>query len=183
VPAAEIDVVRQMIRHRLNAPLAHGVGRYFDAMGAIGLGRPRAAYEGQIALEWNVAAADGESGRYRYDVVRAEPWELDLRPMVRDAVIELIGGEPAARVSARFHNTLAAATAELVRGVSRTVGALPVALSGGCFQNARLTESVLRELTPEFAVYTHGSVPPGDGGIALGQAVIAGRTCDVPRST
>jgi hydrogenase maturation protein HypF len=173
IPAADVDVVRQMIRQRLNAPLAHGVGRYFDGMGALGLGRSRAGYEGHLALAWNVAAADGERGRYRYDIARTSPWQLDLRPMVRDAVFELIGGESPARVSARFHNTLAAATADLVRGVARTAGKLPVALSGGCFQNARLTEAVLRELVPEFTVYTHARVPPGDGGLALGQAVVA----------
>jgi hydrogenase maturation protein HypF len=163
-----------MIRGQLNAPSAHGVGRYFDAMGALGLARPRAAFEGQIAMAWNAVADDDERGRYRYEISKQDiPWRLDLRHAVRDAVFELVGGEPASRVSARFHNTLASATADLVRGVACSRGRLPVALSGGCFQNARLAESVMAELQPEFRVYTHGWVPPGDGGIALGQAVIA----------
>jgi hydrogenase maturation protein HypF len=76
-------------------------------------------------------------------------------------------------VSARFHNTLAAATADLVRGVARTHGRLPVALTGGCFQNARLAEGVQRLLARDFVVLMHERVPPGDGGIALGQAAIA----------
>ena len=46
-------------------------------------------------------------------------------------------------------------------------------LSGGCFQNARLTETIVRGLRPDFTVYTHERVPPGDGGIALGQAMVA----------
>lgn len=174
VPARELEVVRSMVRQQVNAPLAHGVGRYFDAMGALGLGRHLAAYEGQLALEWNVVAASDERGRYRYEIVRAmSPWQLDLRSGVRDAVFELVGGEPAARVSARFHNTLVAATADLVRGVACVHGRLPVALSGGCFQNPRLTEGIVHELEPEFTVLLHAKVPPGDGGLSLGQAVVA----------
>ncbi len=174
LPQADIDVVRRMIREHLHSPVAHGVGRYFDALGALALVRPRATYEGQLALEWNVVADADERGRYRYEISRsAQPWQLDLRQTVRDCVFELIGGEPPARISARFHNTLAAATADLVRGVARSHGKRPVALSGGCFQNPRLAESVLHELTPEFTVYMHQNVPPGDGGLALGQAVVA----------
>jgi hydrogenase maturation protein HypF len=174
LPQADIDVVRRMIREHIYAPAAHGVGRYFDALAALALIRPRATYEGQLALEWNVVADPAERGRYRYEIGRSgQPWQLDLRQTVRDCVFELIGGEPPARISARFHNTLAAATADLVRGVARAYGKRPVALSGGCFQNPRLTESVLRDLSPEFTVYTHQNVPPGDGGLALGQAVVA----------
>jgi hydrogenase maturation protein HypF len=174
VAPRDLEVVRGMVRQQVNAPLAHGVGRYFDAMAALGLGRHLAAYEGQLALEWNVVAARDERGRYRYEIVRvSSPWELDLRPAVRDAVFELVGGEPAARVSARFHNTLVAATADLVRGVACVHGRLPVALSGGCFQNPRLTEGIVHELVPEFTVLLHARVPPGDGGLSLGQAVVA----------
>jgi hydrogenase maturation protein HypF len=175
VARADIDVVLRMIREGVNAPKAHGVGRYFDAFGALGLSRPSATYEGQIALEWNMAAASGERGRYRYALDRSSPvcCVIDFRQAVRDAVFELIGGEPAGRVSARFHNTLAAATVDLVRCVARKHGRLPVALSGGCFQNRRLTESVLGGLAPDFTAYVHRQVPPGDGGLSLGQAVIA----------
>ncbi len=174
VPARELEVVRAMIRERVNTPMAHGAGRYVDGMAALGSGRPVAAYDGQLALEWSVAAAADERGRYRYDIVRAaSPWQIDLRSAVRDAVFELVGGEPSSRVCARFHNTLVAATADLVRGVARVHGRLPVALSGGCFQNPRLTEGVVFELEPEFTVLRHAKVPPGDGGVSLGQAVVA----------
>lgn len=174
IPMRELDAVRSMVRQQFNAPVAHGVGRYFDGMAALGLGRATAAYDGQLALEWNTVAAPDERGRYRYDILRATaPWQLDLRSAVRDAVFELVGGEPAARVSARFHNTLVAATADLVRGVACVHGRLPVALSGGCFQNPRLTEGIVHELEPEFTVLLHGKVPPNDGGLSLGQAVVA----------
>jgi hydrogenase maturation protein HypF len=174
VPSRDLEAVRSMVRQQFNAPVAHGVGRYFDGMAALGLGRDAAAYDGQLALEWNTVAEPDERGRYRYDILRAtSPWQLDLRSAVRDAVFELVGGEPAARVSARFHNTLVAATADLVRGVACVHGRLPVALSGGCFQNPRLTEGIVHELEPEFTVLLHGKVPPNDGGLSLGQAVVA----------
>jgi hydrogenase maturation protein HypF len=170
----EQAVVRQMIARGVQAPLAHGVGRYFDALGALVLGRSRSSYEGQVALAWNLAADPAETGRYRFEIdFAAAPWQLDLRPLVRDAVGDLLAGRTAATISGRFHNTLAAATAVLVRETARRTGRLPVVLTGGCFQNARLAEGVLAELAAEFDVRLHREVPPGDGGVSLGQALVA----------
>ena len=75
------------------------------------------------------------------------------------------------RVSARFHNAMAD-VARRWSGARRVSGPLPVVLTGGCFQNAWLAEGVERRLGG-FEVCLHGEVPPGDGGIALGQAVVA----------
>jgi hydrogenase maturation protein HypF len=174
IPRSDRDVVLQMIRRGFNTPAAHGVGRYFDAFGALLLDRVVSRYEGQIALELNMAAEDRETGRYHYEVSQGQaPWEIDLRPAVRDAVFERIGGESVTCIAARIHNTLAAASVDVVRRVSHQFGRLPVVLSGGCFQNARLAETIVAGLEPEFHVYLNRRVPPGDGGIALGQAVIA----------
>jgi len=163
--------IRRMIERDFNSPAAHGVGRYFDALGAIGLAKPDARYEGEVALLWNLAADPNERGRYSV-VVRegAAPWEIDPRPMVKAAVLDLIGGVDPSIVSARFHNTLAEVTIEVVRAASEANGDAPVVLTGGCFQNARLAEQVLRGIPG--AVMNH-QIPPGDGGLALGQAVIA----------
>jgi hydrogenase maturation protein HypF len=172
--SGDIDVVERMIRRGFNAPLAHGLGRYFDAFGALLLNRPRASYEGQIALELNMAADPEEMRRYDYAIDQGTtPWEVDLRPAVRSAVFEFLGGEPVPRIAARIHNTLAAASVDLVRAAAHGIPRLPVVLSGGCFQNARLTESIVKGLEPEFSVHLHQRVPPGDGGLALGQAVVA----------
>jgi hydrogenase maturation protein HypF len=177
IPANEIEVVRQMIRHGVNAPRARGAGRYFDAFGALALGRASITFEGQLALALNAIADPSERGRYDYAVHTVEGLaELDLGPAVREAVFEIIGRAAPEAVSAKFHNTLASATAELVRAAARTHGRLPVGLTGGCFQNARLAESLSTELRQSFRVYLHGRVPPGDGGVALGQAVVAAAT-------
>jgi len=174
IAPGEIEIVRAMIAGHLNAPLAHGVGRYFDAFGALALGLPRANYEGQVAMRLEWVAGPAERGRYRFDIDRsAAPLQIDLRAAVREVVRELRAGVSAATISARFHNTLADASVEIVRTAAARLGRIPIVLSGGCFQNARLAESIAGGLSPDFDVYLHCSVPPGDGGIALGQAIVA----------
>ncbi|HEX7191482.1 MAG TPA: carbamoyltransferase HypF [Thermoanaerobaculia bacterium] len=174
IPIRGIESVRRMISGNVNAPRARGVGRIFDALGAIGLDMPHARYEGEVAFLWNVAADHDERGVYPI-VVRdgVEPWEIDPRPMIKAAVIDLLDGVLPSVVSARFHNTLAEVTIEVARAAAVSIGDAPIALGGGCFQNARLTESIVRALGTTNCVFMNHEVPPGDGGIALGQAVIA----------
>ena len=174
VPDRSLRLVRQMARRGLNSPFAHGVGRYFDAMGALFLERAESHHEGQIAMAWNFAADPEETGSYPF-VIHADssPWKVDLRPMVRRAVADFLEGSSSARISARFHATLAQATAEVVSHIVELRGPLPVVLTGGCFQNDLLARRVLERLVPRFAVYRNQEVPPGDGGIALGQALVA----------
>ena len=167
VAARDVRVVRQMIAADLNAPRAHGVGRLFDGFGALGLGRSLAAYEGQVAAAWNHAADAGERGRYPFTI---DEGVVDTRPMVRAAVHDLDAGRGAGIVSARFHGTLIAAGAEMVRAAIAAHGRRPVVLSGGCFANPILAEGLLAELGD---VYLQRAVPSGDGGIALGQALVA----------
>jgi hydrogenase maturation protein HypF len=174
VPSRDVAVVRRMIGKGLRAPLAHGVGRYFDALGALGLGRPRSTYEGQVALEWNLVADDEDEQTYGFAVDERDGLiEIDLRPMVREAVADITGGVGAPAVSARFHNTLAEAATKVVESAAERHGRLPVVLTGGCFQNDRLANDVGRRLEGTHRVHLHREVPPGDGGLALGQAVVA----------
>jgi hydrogenase maturation protein HypF len=174
LPERDVEVVRQMIGSRLNAPLAHGVGRYFDGFGALGLGRAESRYEGQVAAMWNHCADAHERGQYDWALDRTgTPWVVDLRAAVRTAVEELSVKRAAPVVSARFHNTLVAVGAALIEAAIDARGALPVVLTGGVFQNARLTEGLHRLLARRVPVHLHREIPPGDGGIALGQVVVA----------
>lgn len=174
VPPRVIATLRRMTAAGLYAPLASGLGRYFDAMGAIGLGRSRARYEGQVAMAWDQVADTSERRPYPFALdTSGAPWTIDLRATVRAATLDLLAGRGPGEVSARFHESLVAATAETLRVAARDRGPLPVVLTGGCFQNTRLAEGILRAVTPGAPVHLHERVPPGDGGIALGQAVVA----------
>jgi hydrogenase maturation protein HypF len=174
VDEMELSVVRRMLERQLNCPPAHGVGRYFDAFGAIGLTRTTSSYEGQVAMTWDAAACDQGADAYPYALRDHEGLiEIDLRPAVRALVEELDSATVASQISARFHATLVASSTEVTRRLLATHGPAPVALTGGVFQNARLCAGVSRQLRNETDVLQHARVPPGDGGISLGQALIA----------
>ena len=182
IPARDLALVSQMLQRRVNTVAAHGAGRYFDAVGALALCRPESRHEGQVALEWNLAADLNEDGAYEFGL-GAGPGlrEIDLRPAVRALCADLLAGAAPAVVSARFHNTLAAAVGDAVRQVQREAGPLPVALTGGVFQNALLARRVLQAIGPGVQVLMHGAVPPGDGGIAIGQALAASAAAEAGR--
>jgi hydrogenase maturation protein HypF len=104
----------------------------------------------------------------------ANPWQVDLRPLVRAVVADLAAARPGAMIAARFHEALAAALAALVAEAVRRHGRLPVVLGGGSVHNAILVESCLRRLAGSgVVVYTPRRVPAGDGGLSLGQALVA----------
>jgi hydrogenase maturation protein HypF len=173
VAPARIAAVRAMIAARLHAVPAHGVGRWFDVFGALALAAGVSRYEGDVAVRFALAADAGERRPYAFAVAAGSPTAVDLRPALRAAVGDLLAGRPAGTVSGRFHATLAAAAAEVVDVAARAVGRLPVVLTGGCFQNPRLVADVAAGLAGHHDVLTHRDVPPNDGGVALGQAVIA----------
>ncbi|MBL0212338.1 MAG: carbamoyltransferase HypF [Myxococcales bacterium] len=173
IPARSIELVRQMIRARINAPLARGVGRFFDGIGALGLRRTHASYEGQLAVAWNLVAAPDDHGAYPFDITdEATLPAIDLRPLVRGVVADLLDEVAPAIISARFHATLIRATVERVRAAIAIHGRIPVVLTGGAFHNPQLADGIRRGLA-DLEVHVHGDVPPGDGGIALGQALVA----------
>lgn len=170
-----IAAVRRMIVTQTNAPLAHGVGRYFDAFGAIGLGVATARFEGEVAMAWGFAVDSALSPPYPFEWTVSAPVQLDLRPTLRAMVGDLLDGRDVATMAGRFHSTLVAIGGVMVEHAVKQVGELPVLLTGGCFQNEALVSGLLHELSPRHQVFTHGDVPPNDGGVALGQALVAAR--------
>lgn len=166
-------VARQMLSGNLNCPRARGVGRVFDAVAALLLARPRASYDGQLAMALDQLARGRALAPYGWVLHPGRPAEVDLRPMYREIVADLVAGVPAATIAVRFHDTMIAATVGMVESAVREVGRVPVVLTGGVFQNARLAEGVHRTLAPRFDLRLHGEVPGNDGGIALGQVMVA----------
>jgi hydrogenase maturation protein HypF len=167
-----------MLSRHVNTPITTSAGRLFDAMAAlIGLSQ-HVTFEGQaaMALEF-VADADVKDA---YPIVLtthatvpplpSSPLVLDWRPLVEAALEELRRDVPLGTIAARFHNALV----EAILTVVRTVGESQVALTGGCFQNRLLTERVTQRLREMgCTVLLHRHVPPNDGGISLGQVVVA----------
>jgi hydrogenase maturation protein HypF len=121
-----------------------------------------------------VGAAAGVDATYPFDILSGEPWQVDMRPAIEAIVQDVLARRPAGLVSAAFHNTVAAIVVEVCRRLRSSEGIGRVCLSGGTFQNIYLLKHTVAGLRAEsFEVYLHAKVPPNDGGIALGQAIIA----------
>jgi hydrogenase maturation protein HypF len=169
----------QMLAKRINSPLTSSCGRLFDAVAALLGVRNRMNYEGQAAIELEGLAERGTFGRlYPFGVSREpEALLLDWLPLISALLDDVLAGLPAADSAAAFHRSLAAAAAAVCREISRESGIRRVVLSGGVFQNRLLSEALVSLLENDgFMVFTHRLVPPNDGGLALGQAMIAGRS-------
>jgi len=177
MPESTVRLLKQMIDKGINAPLTSSCGRLFDAVAALVGLRQKVSYEGQAALELEMAIADeSEKGSYPFSLIE-EQGLLIFEPstLIRAIAAEVLSGAEAGRVSARFHNTLAHMILESCKRIRERTGLTTVALSGGVFQNLYLTEKTVEVLEGGgFRVLTHSLVPPNDGGLALGQAVIAG---------
>ncbi len=157
----------------LNAPLSSGAGRLFDAAAALLGIRGTINYEGQAAVELELAAAGTRGRVLPYDITAGEPAAVDFRPAFAAMADALARGAPAAGLAADFHATLADAVASVVRRLAAACGVRKVALSGGVFQNVTLLGQVAGLLENDFTVLLHRRVPANDGGLALGQAAVA----------
>lgn len=168
-------------------------GRLFDTVGVLaGLG-PAVSFEGQHAIALEALAADAEAEPWPFEVKGAPqqscgatgvgnrpatalspPLLIRLGPMFEALLADRAEGASPGLLAARFHATLAEMIAEVVCAARARCGNLPVALSGGCFQNARLLGGVVAALRRRgIEPLHHRRVPPNDGGIAFGQAVVA----------
>jgi hydrogenase maturation protein HypF len=175
LPDLERRVVARQLDTGLNAPLTSSAGRFFDAVAAaIGICRER-TFEGQPAIELEMAADPIETGFYEVPLLEEpENLILDSFSLFRQAVEDRLAGASHAIIAARFHHSLTAALAMACLRVRERTGLNLAALSGGVFQNARLSVDLRERLEGlGFEVLTHTLVPPNDGGIALGQVAVA----------
>ena len=157
-------------------------GRLFDGVAALLGLRARVTYEAQAAIELEACAASATPAAgpgYEVDVAVERAGDLlvvDPAPLVARVVAERDRGTAVPDISAAFHTGLGRAVATVAAGLAGDNGLDTVALSGGVFQNARLTEVVEDELSARgLAVLVHRHVPPNDGGVSIGQAAVAAR--------
>ncbi len=181
----ELGVVGRMLERGLNCPVTTSVGRLFDAVAALVGLQPSVTFEGEaaMALEW--LADPAERGAYPVDslpgAARAgarPPLLLDWGPLLAAVLEDVRRSVPRGIISARFHNGLVRAAVN----VAGVVGEERVALSGGCFQNRLLTERLSAALEQAgHTVLLHALVPPNDGGVSLGQIVVAAARLGIER--
>jgi hydrogenase maturation protein HypF len=175
IEPTELEIVRRQIEAGINSPLTSSCGRLFDAVSSLLGICDVITYEGQAAIELEMLADDGIEEGYHCPLPRGKfPIVIEQEPIFGDIIHDLKAGVPKAVISAKFHN----AVAEMVSGVCCLIrerdGLSKVALSGGVFQNLYLLKRTLSHLQRRgFEPYIHHQVPCNDGGIALGQAVIA----------
>jgi hydrogenase maturation protein HypF len=180
IPSAALDTVTKMLETGAATVRARGMGRWFDALGALILGLPSASFDGHVAIALEEATDERHVEPYAITLPTAlalsetldERHEIDLRPTVRAAVRDLLSGTDRGLVAARFHQTIVFATSAVVARALAATGLRRVVLSGGCFQNRILERGVLGHLGPERVIMAR-DVPMNDGGLSLGQALAA----------
>ncbi len=170
-------LIARLVQQGLNTPPTSSAGRLFDAVAAL-VGVPgswRTTYEGQAAVELELAADGLVSRGYPFRLrPEGEGWVVETWEAVAGVVEDLLAGRGVAEISSKFHRTMAEMVVASCEKIREGGGASAVALSGGTFQNMLLMRQVLELLEARgFAVYRHRRVPANDGGLALGQAVLA----------
>ncbi len=173
----KITFIVEMIRKKVNAPHTSSLGRFFDGMAGIMGIRHHVFFEGQAAVELEMLAGKGKESRvsaYDYEWISEDMHRVLPAPIVRGVVEDMRKGVCPSEISRKFHKTLVCLFSELCEVIRKENGLNRVVLSGGSFQNAILLTGLIKSLKEKgFDVFAHTRVPANDGGISLGQAMIA----------
>jgi hydrogenase maturation protein HypF len=178
IDSRKLSVVLQMMEREINSPRTSSCGRLFDAVAALVGLRGTVNFEAQAAVELEMAARDsGSEAAYPLDLnLHGAIWQIGTKSLFEWLVRDVRKQTNVAEISRKFHNGLALVLVEAAEKIRERTKLNRVCLSGGCFLNALLLETMIAEMKERsFEVFFHTEVPAGDGGISLGQAVIAGR--------
>ncbi|MFD7281478.1 carbamoyltransferase HypF [Streptomyces sp. NPDC059862] len=187
-PPDELPLLLGQLDRGLNCVPTSSMGRLFDAVSSLVGVCHHAGYEAQAAIELEAAAVssgvEDEGPRYAFRLTGRErpdaaPLVADPAPLLAAAVDDVRLGIPAAVVAARFHLAVARLVRTVCAAAREAAGLDTVALTGGVFANVLLSSACARGLRADgFTVLRHQRIPPNDGGLALGQVVVAARTAD-----
>ncbi|WP_427168417.1 carbamoyltransferase HypF [Streptomyces sp. C1-1] len=170
----ELSFLERQLTRGLACVATSSMGRLFDAVSSLAGVCQRAGYEAQAALELEAAAGEAWGADGAAYAFGTSPLGCDPAPVLAALVADLRRGTPAEVIAARFHRGVARAVMETCRHARQATGLTTVALSGGVFANALLEQECTQLLASDgFTVLRHGEVPPNDGGLALGQLVVA----------
>ena len=181
VDDTELRIIKQQIDRGINSPLTSACGRLFDAVAALIGVRERVTYEAQAAIELEMAVkiqnpkSKIQIRGYPFGVEEGEDGAvIRLRGLFDALLADLRGGVAVGEMAYRFHVTVAEMIEAMCERIAQETGLRTVALSGGCFQNRLLLALVMLRLREVgLRVLLHRQVPCNDGGLSLGQAVIA----------
>jgi hydrogenase maturation protein HypF len=177
--AEERSILKSQLELKINTPLTSSMGRFFDAVASLCGIRQVVNYEAQAAIEFEVLADPDETGAFNFFLEPGANPEGSVSQINPSLVIEQVlndlnKGVGIPIISARFHNTVSRMVYEVSNQIRRDYGIDQVVLSGGVWQNLTLLHKTIRLLlTENFKVYIHHLVPSNDGGLALGQAIVA----------
>lgn len=173
---SRLELFDKIIDGKINSPLSSGLGRLFDGVAALMGARRQVSFEGQAAMELEMLATESLGQSYPFDILRSKdkPYIIDTSAMIKAIVADLEAGRSNAKIAASFHQALIDAFAVMADEMRKETGIARVALSGGCFQNKILLLGAIDKLRHSgFDVYCHQQIPANDGGVSLGQAVVA----------
>ena len=179
VNPAELELIKQQLKRGINCPLTSSAGRLFDAISALVGVRREIDYEAQAAIELEMLAPnevdEPELKAYPFSIIEHQGVRVVKLGELFNAVVQDVKNQaPIPIMSLKFHNTVAEIITGMCKLIAGDTGITQVALSGGVFQNRLLLKLATAALQREgFSVLTHHLVPCNDGGISLGQAVIA----------
>ncbi len=170
----KLKIMVEMIQKGINCPQTSSLGRLFDGVAAIAGIRNQVNFEGQAAMELEMLAAGDTDSIYDVEWLTGDRIQILPAPIIRGVVQDVQNGLSVAEIGIKFHKTLIALFTQICLAVRRDTDLNRVVLSGGCFQNCILLTGMIHELTSrDFAVFAHQRVPTNDGGISLGQALVA----------
>lgn len=170
----KIEILTKMIQQKINSPKTSSLGRLFDGVAALIGMRDRTAFEGQPAMELEMAARWPVQQFYDYGWTSRDDHVLSLEPIIKGIVNDLENGVPISEISGKFHHTLIQMFSKICCVIRNSTNINTAVLSGGSFQNNLLLTGLIENLnTLDFKVLTHRQVPPNDANLSLGQAIVA----------